>query len=296
MKAFINLKDDYWIRSLGHKCLDKCMQNYNHLISKMSLLSIIFENFDELSENHPAFIASTLSTIGFVVPTTLVDPKSTASHLSSYGRYDHLSKTWYLDILICNIWVRWTSFQKKFDVYFQNFQNKYPYFRNYIVKPAIALYYAGHSTTILAIPLPNFVFYQKDHNPWLELLLPNPNPFTYYPSYSTDPNDPWNLATTYNTVDSNGTIEENSSLIEPPTATTNMFMLMGSAITAVYIMLTDKWTGYKKPYISSNLREVLHLPEEEPTLKQIEGAIKDLSKIQSEIKELKTSIQSIKAT
>ncbi|KAF0511003.1 transient receptor potential cation channel subfamily a member 1-like [Gigaspora margarita] len=56
-----------------------------------------------------------------------------------------------------------------------------------------------------------------------------------YPSYSTDPNDLWNLATTYNS----GTIEKNSSLIEPPIEITNMFMMMGSAILAVYLMLTD---------------------------------------------------------
>ncbi|RIB14680.1 hypothetical protein C2G38_1635876 [Gigaspora rosea] len=35
------------------------------------------------------------------------------------------------------------------------------------------------------------------------------------PSYSNDQNDPWNLAATYNTIDPNGTIETNSSLIEP---------------------------------------------------------------------------------
>ncbi|RIB11417.1 hypothetical protein C2G38_2042690 [Gigaspora rosea] len=209
------------------------------------------------------------------------------------------------------------------------------------------------------------------------LLRPASSVSLEYPSYSNDPNDPWNLATKYNTIDPNGTIEDNSSLIEPPTATTNMFMLMGSAIAAVYIMLTgntdpisywdldnnrtllilalvfsfvastylmnlfiglltnaitetktreaslilraevleeiellymlpyqrrkenwfpfvifyechtvklrehvmdilkDKWAGYKKPFISKNLNEVLLLPDEQPSLKQIESKITD---------------------
>ncbi|CAG8559130.1 5753_t:CDS:2, partial [Dentiscutata heterogama] len=278
MKALIELKEDKWIRILGGECVDKCVQENNHLISKISLLSIIFDNFNELSENHPAFISSTLSKIGFVVPSTKVNSKSTSSHLSSYGKYYHLYNTSFLDILTSILWDHWINFQKSFQINFQKFQESHPPFQNLIVipfqdlivKPVIDFYDVGHSTTILAIPLPNFASYPKKYNFWKELLKPN------YPSYSTDPNDPWNLATTYNTIDPNGTIEENSSLIEPPTATTNMFMLMGSAIAAVYIMLTDKWTGYKKPYISKALNEVLLLPEEQPSLKNIEGAVKEL--------------------
>ncbi|CAG8550637.1 13853_t:CDS:2, partial [Dentiscutata heterogama] len=216
MKTLIKLKDDKLIRSLGQSCLEKCVQNDNHLISKISLLNIIFENFNDLSDNHPAFIASMLTNIGFVVPSTTVNTNSTSSHLSSYGRYCQLSKTQYLDILISSLWIRWNSFFQKDPKHFLNFQNT-------------------HNSIILAIPLPNFVSYPKKYNFWKELLKPSPNSFTYsnkIEAYSTDPNDPWNLATTYNTIDSNGTIEENSSLIEPPTTTTNMFMLMGSAIAA----------------------------------------------------------------
>ncbi|RIB13222.1 hypothetical protein C2G38_2248987 [Gigaspora rosea] len=40
----------------------------------------------ELSENHPAFILSTLSKIAFVVPFNVVYPDPISSHLSSYGR------------------------------------------------------------------------------------------------------------------------------------------------------------------------------------------------------------------
>ncbi|RIB00606.1 hypothetical protein C2G38_1146124 [Gigaspora rosea] len=592
MKTLIEQKDDKWIRILGHSCINKCLQENNHLISKISLLSIIFENFDELSEYHPAFIASALSLIGFIIPSTIVNPKSTSSHLSKYGRYYHLYNTTFIDILTSFLRDHWISFQKSFQNFlksFQNFQENHPLFRDLIVQPVIDYYDVGHSTTILAIPLPNFVSYPKKYSPWRELLIPKANPFihsnkvevineefyrylngeallkfkwnTYgrkyyliiwtiytvflcsfvvaasfyksisqttlsillniticlgiwhlffelrqfifsplayltsawnffdlgafllpmissfiwlqnndmptewatfstllleikfllffraiqfsgdyfsmilgvaqrgfsfliilgfiivafahslhlllrptvdvsldYPSYSDDPNDPWNLASTYNAIDPNGTIEGSSSLIEPPTATTNMFMMMGSAIAAVYIMLTgdttpisywdldsdlalliltilfsfvatiylmnlfigvlsneigetktreaylilraevleeielfymlpyqrrkenwfpfitfyechiidlrehtlytqkDKWTGYKKPYISKALNEVLHLPEEPPSLKKIEEAIKEQKEIidgfkKTILKEIQKEIQ-----
>ncbi|KAF0333071.1 transient receptor potential cation channel subfamily a member 1-like [Gigaspora margarita] len=558
------LKNDKWVRNLGGKCMDHCMdkKNNNHLISKISLLNIIFENFNDLSESHPAFIASTLASIGLVVPSTIVIPNSMSSHLSCYGSYYNLSKSFF-DRLISDLWVCWISYKK----IFQKFQEWCPLFC--IVKPIINSYFVGNSSIILAIPLPNFVSYPKKYNFWKELILPSPNPFTHsnkvdvineefyrylngeallkfkwnaygryyyltawaiytvfllsfviaatyyktisqtslfillkiticlgiwhlffglrqfiyaplnyltsawnffdlgafllpmissilwlqnknlptewatfstllleikfllyfraiefsgsyfsmilgvaqrgfsfliilgfivfafahslhlllrptidvsldYPSYSNDPNDPWNLATTYNNIDPNGTIEVNSSLIEPPTATTNMFMLMGSAIAAVYIMLTgdtspisywdldnnrtlliltiifsfvttiylmnlfigllsneisntktrelflilraeileeiellymlhhqrrkenwfpfvifyecqtvklrehvmdiqkDKWLGYRKPYISKNLYNVLHLPDEPPSLEQVVIDIKNL--------------------
>ncbi|CAG8434906.1 7160_t:CDS:2 [Scutellospora calospora] len=432
MKTFISVKDDKWIRSLGGSCVDKCMQDNNHLIFKIPLLSIIFENFVELSENHPAFIASILSTVAFIAPTTKISSESTSSHLSSYGRYCHLSRTSYFDIITSNLFDHFNSFQNNF----QKFQTNHPLFRKFIVKlyenlvkPVKEFYYTSYSSTVLAIPLPNFVSYSKVYNSWKEFILPKPNCFTYsnklemineefyrylngeallkfkwntygrkyylaiwfiytvflcsfiiaatfdktisqlglsillnisiflgiwhlifevrqvifapltymssawnwfdlgafllpmitsiiwlqndvmpielatfstllleikflcffraikfsgtyfsmilgvakkgfsflmilgfiifafahslhlllrpatsvsldYPSYSTDPNDPWNLAATYNSIDPNGTIEESSSLIEPPTATTNMFMMMGTAISAVYIMLT----------------------------------------------------------
>ncbi|CAG8760262.1 17039_t:CDS:1, partial [Dentiscutata heterogama] len=179
METFIKLKEDKWIRSLGGNCMGKCIQNNNHLISKLSLLSIIFEKFKELSENHPAFISSTLSKIGFVVPSTIVNSKSTASHLSSHGRYYHLSKTSFFDILTSNLWVRWNNFQESFQSSFQNYQEKHPFFRDLIVKPVIEFYDVGHSSTVLAIPLPNFVSYPKKYNFWKELLLPSPNSFTH---------------------------------------------------------------------------------------------------------------------
>ncbi|CAG8710934.1 10015_t:CDS:2, partial [Scutellospora calospora] len=69
--------------------------------------------------------------------------------------------------------------------------------------------------------------------------------------YSTDPNDPWNLATTYDSINPNGTIE-GTSLIEPPTVTTNMFMSMSSAIAAVYMMLMGDTTPISNWDLDSN--------------------------------------------
>ncbi|KAF0541200.1 transient receptor potential cation channel subfamily a member 1-like [Gigaspora margarita] len=415
--------NDKRIRLLGKSCIDKFVKENNFLISKISLLSIIFENFNELSENHPAFMTSALSLIGFVVPSTIVIPNSISLHLSKYGRYYHLYSTSFIDVLNSILRDRWISFQ-----------NSHPLFRDKIVKPIVDFYSISHNSIILAIPLPNLVSYPKKCDFWGELLKPSFNPFTFsykletineefyrylngealikfkwntygrkyyltiwaiyttfllsftiavtyykiisqtslfillnitiylgflhllfelrqfifspptyissvwnlfdlgayllpmissiiwlqnnvmptematfstllleikfllffraieftgayfstiikvaqrafsflvilgfivfafahslhlllrpagnvsldYPSYSTDPNDPWNLATTYNTIDHNGIIEENSSLIDPPTANTNMFMMMGSAISAVYLMLTGDSTS-----------------------------------------------------
>ncbi|RIB11418.1 hypothetical protein C2G38_2042691 [Gigaspora rosea] len=184
MKTLIKLKDDKWIRYLGHSCMEKCVKEDNHLISKISLLSIIFENFKDLSEDHPAFIASTLSKIAFVVPTNVITPKSVSPHLSSYGKYCHLSKTSYFDRFTSTLWDCWIRFKKIFKDYFQKFQNSHPFFRDSIVNPVIEFYDVGHSSTILAIPLPNFVSYPKEYNPWKELFLPKPNPFTH--SYSLE--------------------------------------------------------------------------------------------------------------
>ncbi|RIB25342.1 hypothetical protein C2G38_2067703 [Gigaspora rosea] len=98
-RTFIELKDEKWIRRLGYSCINKCLQDDNHLISKISLLSVIFENFNELSENYPAFIASILSKIGFVVPstgTTINSKSNSDSYIFVYGRYYHLLKHHFL--------------------------------------------------------------------------------------------------------------------------------------------------------------------------------------------------------
>ncbi|CAG8544579.1 1976_t:CDS:2 [Cetraspora pellucida] len=183
MKTFIKFNDDKWIRFLGDSCMNKFVQDNNHFISKISLLCIIFENFKELSENYPTFIASTLSMIGFVVTSNIVIPNSTSSHLSSYGIYYQLSKTSILDTLISRFWNYWIGF------------------------------YECHTIKL------------REH-----------------------------------VID---TIQNNNP------------------------------SDYKKPYISKNIKEVLQLPEEEPSLTEIRLNIEDLknfeNRIVRQIKELKKS-------
>ncbi|CAG8620824.1 21278_t:CDS:2 [Gigaspora rosea] len=65
--------------------------------------------------------------------------------------------------------------------------------------------------------------------------------------------------------------------------------------------IQDKWTGYKKPYISKALNEILHLPEEpliynriERFEDKIEKKIEDLSVLKLDIKELKESFEDMK--
>ncbi|CAG8733351.1 5883_t:CDS:2, partial [Gigaspora rosea] len=66
----------------------------------------------------------------------------------------------------------------------------------------------------------------------------------------------------------------------------------------------DKLSGYKKLFISKKLKEVLQLPEEEPSLKQIEKKIEKneeklkelyiLQKIEKTVKDLPVLKQDIK--
>ncbi|CAG8624551.1 10786_t:CDS:1, partial [Scutellospora calospora] len=184
METFILLKENKWIRSLGDSCIEKCMwdRNNNHLIFKIPLLSIIFEKFIELSENDPEFIASVLAIIAFIVPNNEISSDSISSHLSSYGKHCHLSKTSYFDTFSSNLLDLLNSFQNRF----QNFQKNYPLLQNFIVKlyenlvkPVKEFYYVGNSSTVLAIPLPNFVSYPKKYSFWKELIMPCSNCFTY---------------------------------------------------------------------------------------------------------------------
>ncbi|KAF0524633.1 transient receptor potential cation channel subfamily a member 1-like [Gigaspora margarita] len=159
METFISLNDDKWVRSLGDRCINKCMQENYYFISKISLLSIIIENFNELSKNHHAFLASILSRIAFVIPSTIVNLNSTSPHLSHYGKYYHLSKVSYREILISNLWVHCISFFVKRTKYFNQD--------------------SLNNSIILEIPLPNFVSYPTKYNFWKDLLLPNVSPFSH---------------------------------------------------------------------------------------------------------------------
>jgi hypothetical protein len=53
-----------------------------------------------------------------------------------------------------------------------------------------------------------------------------------------DPNNPWNIASTYNQVFENGTMDPNPYMIQPPDENTNMFVNFRTAVFAMYLFLT----------------------------------------------------------
>ena len=57
-----------------------------------------------------------------------------------------------------------------------------------------------------------------------------------------DPNNPWNLASTYNQVFDNGTVNPNPFIIQPPNENTNMFANYEAAVFAVSLFFTGKVT------------------------------------------------------
>ncbi|PKY56495.1 hypothetical protein RhiirA4_476826 [Rhizophagus irregularis] len=75
-------------------------------------------------------------------------------------------------------------------------------------------------------------------------------------SINNDPNNPWNLASTYNQIFDNGTIGSNPYLIQPPSESTNMFIDIRTSLFATYLFLTgDKdalsnWSYLNNPTLS----------------------------------------------
>jgi hypothetical protein len=53
-----------------------------------------------------------------------------------------------------------------------------------------------------------------------------------------DPNNPWNLASTYSKVLDDGTIDPNPYIIQRPDENTNMFINYKTALFAMYLFLT----------------------------------------------------------
>ena len=57
------------------------------------------------------------------------------------------------------------------------------------------------------------------------------------PTNNNDPNNPWNLNTTFNQIE-NGNVAQNASFVQAPDANTNMFANYKTALFAVYLFLT----------------------------------------------------------
>src|SRR6266487_2527130 len=61
------------------------------------------------------------------------------------------------------------------------------------------------------------------------------------PAFNDDENNPWNLATKYNSINPDGTINPNSVLIQSPDSNTNMFNWFPTSILAVYLLLIGQF-------------------------------------------------------
>jgi hypothetical protein len=57
------------------------------------------------------------------------------------------------------------------------------------------------------------------------------------PYKDNDENNPWNLATKYNSINPDGTINSSPTLIQSPNSDTNMFSLFPTSLLAMYLLL-----------------------------------------------------------
>ncbi|GBC02745.1 hypothetical protein RclHR1_00480002 [Rhizophagus clarus] len=76
----------------------------------------------------------------------------------------------------------------------------------------------AHAFYILLIPRSQYSFDERTNN--------------------NDPNNPWNLANTYNLIFENGTMDSNPYIIQPPNGNTNMFVNFSTSLFAMYKFLT----------------------------------------------------------
>jgi hypothetical protein len=70
------------------------------------------------------------------------------------------------------------------------------------------------------------------------LLMPRSQFSLEEPINNNDPNNPWNLTSTYNRVFENETTDPNPYMIQTPDENTNMFINFKTAIFAMYLFLT----------------------------------------------------------
>src|SRR2546423_11324913 len=59
-----------------------------------------------------------------------------------------------------------------------------------------------------------------------------------YPAFNEDNNNPWNLATKYNSINPDGSINTDTTFIQTPDSNTNMFNQVHTSILAMYLFLT----------------------------------------------------------
>ncbi|KAF0519098.1 transient receptor potential cation channel subfamily a member 1-like [Gigaspora margarita] len=129
---------------------------------------------------------------------------------------------------------------------------------SFLVILAFIIFAFSHSLHILLRPTTNVPLNATNIN------LNNPN-------YANDQNNPWNLVTSYHSVSVFGTVSQNASLTELPSASTNMFTSLYTAFLAVYLMLTgDKTYVTKCNAIPETNRNELYLLQKAKILSEIE--------------------------
>ncbi|CAG8440033.1 6112_t:CDS:2 [Acaulospora colombiana] len=257
LEMLVDNNENDLIEELIESIKEMTIDNHTkHFVSNIRLLNIIACNFVKLSNQYPNISNRILSLVAFFAPGDQTSP-GVVNHYSTSRHHQHLDA--FPEISSINLltpvkrFFNYLSRPKKF--FIEGFSQE-----------------EGKLTIKLTFPLPNFVSYPSEYNTYSELISPQHSPFTDYdktqlykwwnvdnyslttPSNSSDPNNPWNLATKLYSV-SDGTINETSSLVELPSESTNMFSMLDTSILAVYLMLT----GDSSPISSSSLTENITL-------------------------------------
>ncbi|PKY60749.1 hypothetical protein RhiirA4_484823 [Rhizophagus irregularis] len=109
---------------------------------------------------------------------------------------------------------------------------------SFLVVLLIIIISFAHAFYILLSPRSQFSFEERTNN--------------------DDPYNPWNIASTYNQVFENGTIDSNSYIIQPPDGNTNMFVDFRTAMFAMYLYLTGDSSALSNwPYINNSSLAIL---------------------------------------
>ncbi|CAB5351322.1 unnamed protein product [Rhizophagus irregularis] len=104
---------------------------------------------------------------------------------------------------------------------------------------------------VLIVPYIDYSRYPLEYSFWKEIFYPQSSVFTdtcikeFYSNWNdplsaqnpNDPNNPWTLSNTYNQVDENGNIL-NETLIQVPSENTNLFYSYPTSLLAIYLFLT----------------------------------------------------------